>query len=127
MLKIDKKGFTLYELLGVIIVLALICLVAFPPILNTIKKNKDDIDEISKDLVFSASKLYVNNHMSMFKLDTQPYYACISVKTLIDEGLLIDGALDEQSNINSNSSVKVVKENSKYVYTIAKSGECINE
>ena len=38
-----KKGFTLAELLGVIVILGLIALLSFPPIVSQIKKSKKEI------------------------------------------------------------------------------------
>ncbi len=64
----NKKGFTLAELLGVIVILGLIALVAFPAILNTIRSNKDNISEATAQLIFSGADLYVHNHQDEFEL-----------------------------------------------------------
>ena len=40
-----KKGFTLVELIGVIIVLGLIALIALPPILNAIREKESELSE----------------------------------------------------------------------------------
>ena len=39
----NKKGFTLAELLGVIVLLGILATVAFPPLLNQLNKSKEKI------------------------------------------------------------------------------------
>ena len=58
----NKKGFTLAEVVGVIIILALIGLLAFPPILNMIKNSEQKIDEATKTLIYTASSQYTTKY-----------------------------------------------------------------
>ena len=53
-----KKGFTLVELLAVIIVLAVVALIATPMVLNTIEDSKKGAFEQSLKNIVKASKLY---------------------------------------------------------------------
>ena len=54
-----KNGFTLAELLGVIVILAAVALVAFPPIINQIKKSRGELDDALNKLIYSASNQYL--------------------------------------------------------------------
>ena len=121
----NKKGFTLAELLGVIVILGLICLVAFPPILDSINKSKNNISESTLNIIYSASDIYVSNHPSSFKLIENNKY-CIQIQDLIDEGNLSGDLKDPNTNqkINPEKHVKVEVKNNKYIYSMAKGDEC---
>ena len=120
-----NKGFTLAELLGVIVLLALICLVAFPPILRDIKKSKSNIDEATFKIIRSATDVYVNRHLSSFEKVEDNVY-CVQLQSLIDEGDLSMDLKDTNTNmkIDPLKYVKVVVKANKYNYSMAKQGEC---
>ena len=76
-----KKGFTLVELIGVVIILALISLLAFPPILNSIRKTKTELSDASKKILYNAASLYVSENLNDFpKYDGNTF--CVSIDTL---------------------------------------------
>ena len=54
-----NRGFTLLELLGVIIILALLTTLVFPSVLNAIKKSSDQTDKLSMDLISNATDIYI--------------------------------------------------------------------
>jgi len=114
-----KNGFTLMELLGVIVILGLICLVAFPPILDTVRKNKNNINEATYQIIYSAANIYINNHKSEFELVENNEY-CIKIQTLIDEDNLTSDLKDPDTNLefNTNKYVKVLVKDAKYTYSI---------
>ena len=115
----NKKGFTLAELLGVIVILGLIVLVAFPAILDTIKSNKDNISDATAKIIISGANLYVNNNLNTFEpIEDQKY--CIKIQTLIDDEKIPENIIDPDTNekLDSNRYVKVVFKNNKYNYTI---------
>ena len=53
-----KKGFTLVELLAVIVILAIIALIAIPGIVHIIKNTKDKAYDRSVENIAHAAKLY---------------------------------------------------------------------
>ena len=115
-----KKGFTLAELLGVITLLAIICLIAFPPILNSIKKSKQNVDNSSKELIYNACKRYIDSNDITF---TDNKY-CVKIQTLIDSGELMPGIIDSNTNneIDKEKYVKVTNEYNQYQYSIVSEG-----
>ncbi len=121
----NKKGFTLAELLGVIVILGLICLVAFPPILNSIKKSKNNISEATLNVIYNGANIYVNNHPSEFKLIENSKY-CVKIQDLIDEGNLVSGLKDSTTGteINPEKYIRVTVTNNKFNYSMAKNDEC---
>ena len=56
----NKKGFTLVELLGVIVILGIIALISIPPILNQMASSEQSIDEATLRVVYSAGSLYLD-------------------------------------------------------------------
>ena len=53
----NKKGFTLVELLGVIIILSLLIVLVFPKIVNSVKNSTKDTDDTIKK---THCKLYLD-------------------------------------------------------------------
>ena len=82
-----NRGFTLLELLGVIVILALLTTLVFPSILNTIKKSSNQTDELSMDLISNAADLYIENHANDFKKRNGSKFI-IDMKELIEDGNL---------------------------------------
>ena len=118
-----NKGFTLAELLGVIAILALICLVAFPPMLDAIKKSKKNINDTNSTIVLNAADLYVRNNINSITFNNNKY--CFQIQTLIDSGeLTID--IDETSDgkIKSTDYIRVDKDGNNLNYKITKNNEC---
>lgn len=58
----NKKGFTLVELIGVVVILGLIALVAFPALLNQINDSKKQVSDSQKEIIISAAKSYVSEN-----------------------------------------------------------------
>ena len=62
-----SKGFTLVEVLGVIMILSALVVIVFPGVINSVKNKSKDVDETTESLVLSAAKLYVSENSSLFK------------------------------------------------------------
>ena len=54
----NKKGFTLVELIAILSLLALIALVTIPTMTNTISKSKNKALQRQKDMIIDAAKKY---------------------------------------------------------------------
>ncbi len=112
-----KKGFTITEILGVIIILCIIGVIAFPPILNLVKKTEKDIDNSTKELVITAAGQYISRNENDFsKKVGNNYY--IYINDLINTQLISDSVFNETS-ITEDSCVKVTVNNDyKYEYEV---------
>lgn len=62
----SKKGFTLVELIGVVVILGLIALVAFPALLNQINDSKKQVSDSQKQLIIAAAKNYVDENKNEY-------------------------------------------------------------
>ena len=61
-----NKGFTLLELIGTVVILAIIMLIALPAILSMLSDGQSKVDDSLIGLVESAANQYVQEHLSDF-------------------------------------------------------------
>ena len=66
-MKTEKKGFTLIELMGVIVLLGILGLVVFPAILNQMKKVDTSLSEANRKIVYSAADDYIKDNRNNFQ------------------------------------------------------------
>ncbi|WP_440896004.1 competence type IV pilus major pilin ComGC [Amphibacillus sp. Q70] len=74
-----EKGFTLVELLAVIVILGIIVAIAIPAIGSIINKAEDDADEAEITMIIDAARLYEVQHEDSLPVD---------VDTLLEQGYL---------------------------------------
>lgn len=114
--RIFKSGFTLVELVGVVIILALIALIAFPAILNAIRGTQGQISDASKQIIYSATSSYLSDNANSYpKKDGNVY--CITLATLKQNNKLSIDIYDESGNeISQDKFVQVIITNNDYSY-----------
>lgn len=105
----NKKGFTLVELLAVIVILSIIALIAVPGVFNAIEASRQKANVVQEKIIINAAKSYVAELTTpLMKLDEEgnaiTHY--ITVTTLLDSEY-IDGD-DVESIANSNFGDKCV-------------------
>lgn len=88
----NKKGFTLVELLAVVVLLAVITTIAVPAVIGISNNIKKNMLETKLDLILEDAKLYGQDNMSTFSNSSKDYNSnpciTISVEDLLDEGYL---------------------------------------
>ena len=81
-----NKGFTIVELLSVIVLLSIIALIVVPKILEQKEKQDKKIKESQKELIYVSSNIYIKENNED---DIEPGKVfCITVQSLIDEGYI---------------------------------------
>ena len=120
-----KKGFTLTELIGVVIILALIALLAFPPILNAIRSTKGKISDASKEILYNAVGLYVSdNSNTLVRVEGNTY--CVTINDLIKGEYLPTKVYDSVTGeeIPTDNIIEIKVENNQYKYNM--NNECVS-
>ena len=59
---LNNKGFTLIEVLAVIVILSILMAIMVPSVGNIMKKNKEDNYQNLKDSIISAAKIYISDN-----------------------------------------------------------------
>ncbi len=116
----DKKGFTLVELLAVIVILGLIAVIAAPLVLGTINSSKDSLSKEQQNRVIEAAKIYATKQLSEDS-------ACVSISELQSGGYLETDVVDPKSGSNmANSKVQIVwcEDINQYGYKYDATGAC---
>jgi len=106
------KGFTLIELMGVFVVLALILLMTIPQIMSSIKNSADQEIEQFKNTLYVAAENYIAEYD--IKAPTT-----ISVETLVKSGFLKSSLIDPTTNekVGTKGAVRITKTDNKYSYS----------
>ena len=115
----NKKGFTLVEIIGVVVILGLIALLAFPKILNMIKQSENKLSDSAKTLIYMASSQYTAKYINDFpKVEGNVY--CITIEDLIKEDFLTTSIQNENlGDFGLQTKIKItINDNQKYDYII---------
>lgn len=116
----NKKGFTLAELLGVIVILAIIAIIAFPSVLGLLNSSQDETDEAMQNFAISAARNYVNDNMDAYPKaleDQTKTYNNLKVQTLINEGYISSTSINSDKNCEMlNDEIKITSDSVKYSY-----------
>ena len=92
----NKKGFTLVELLAVIVILALIAIIAFPNVTKLIKGAKKDTNTVQFSVIKETLKDYIAEHAATLNDGDQ---VCIS-------DLKADGLLENKKITNPETKAE---------------------
>ena len=119
-----QKGFTLMELLGVIVILAMLMILVFPSVINFIKKSSNKTDQLTLELIYSAADTYISRHKNEFQEKNGNKYI-VPLKELVDDGLLISpiklsNGNDDLTNIKSVQ----VSYNNGFNYELKNNDDC---
>lgn len=101
-----NKGFTLPEILAVIILLSVLSVISVSLITNRVNSAKGRISEAQEDLILTAAKLYVDENRLLYEKKENSKY-CIPLELIIQKGYLSSPIIDLQGNeIDTNTKVK---------------------
>lgn len=118
-----KKGFTLVELLGIIVILGLLILLALPQISNVVKSSSSKTDAVTLNMILDAAKLYVDDNIDKYEKSNGITY-CISLEELVNHNYLKSPIkLSDNSNIVTLKSVEVVYDNG-FNYELKDTNKC---
>ena len=126
-----KNGFTLIELIGTVVILAIIALVVLPATLSVLNQGQDEVDKSVIQVVESAGNSYVNANKNLYPKqlesldkgteDTRKSHGTVSTVELVNKGYLEKSVYDKNEDIQ-NACVKVTSDSKRYFIEFSK--EC---
>lgn len=82
-----KRGFTLIEIMAVITLIALITLVVVPSILKQVSNEKENVNQVTLQLIYEATSTYITPRYHTYKKVSGNVY-CIPLETLVNNKVL---------------------------------------
>lgn len=111
----NKKGFTLIELMAVIAILSIILVIAVPKVIDIISDSKQNLYNSTIKEIESTAAKYVSANPDVIT-DTLPF--TIELQTLCDEEYLTCPISSPIDNTNIEGHITVNTNSSgKYIYT----------
>lgn len=114
-----KNGFTLAELLGVIVILALISLITVPAVSGTLQKYKSKLCKTQVEQIVSAARTWGSDNI--LKLPSSGNSIEVTLKELSDYGYIdsdIENPVTKENFDLEETKVKITKNGKKYEYEI---------
>lgn len=93
-----KRGFTLVELLAVIVVLGLISLLTIPVVDRIIKDNREKADDVNVDTILNAAYDYVQQNPSKIPESNNDATTEFTLEDVIKAGLLKEDITNPKTN-----------------------------
>ena len=105
-----KKGFTLIEVIAVILLIGLLVVFAIPAVVNQVGKKSEEVDQVTEEIIYSATELYMN-HKNIIISESETYCE-ITLQELINEGYLDKSSATYASGneIPTNRIIKITKD-----------------
>ena len=114
----NKKAFTLIELLSVIIILGIISAIVTVTVNNELKESKQELYEIQLESIKDSARVWAADNV--FKLpDLDGEYVIITLGQLKQEGFsgsVVNPKTKEE--FNDDLQIKITKQQNNYVYEI---------
>ena len=114
MMKLNKKGFTLVELLAVIVVLAIVMLIALQAVMPRMEEARKSVLAIEANTAIKTAQTYFTNKSLKSNESGFPSVVgktnCVSIDDLIDEGY-------SELNKDSYSGKVLIKKETSTLYT----------
>lgn len=118
-----NKGFTLVELLGVIVILGIIGVLISPLVINLINESKEDVNNMQIKTIQRAAKNYANANIYSLNDCEEGQTTCVAKELTISD-LKAAGFLEQKDlkdaktgqTISDNEKVQIIKDGNKYKY-----------
>lgn len=114
----NKKGFTLVELLATLVIIAIITIIAVPKILDWFNNSTDTYKELDENLVIEAARIYVTDHPNNYLPNSNKVY-CITMPQMVNYGCLDENSvkiISDKSYDQTNMKVKVTYNGNYFEY-----------
>jgi len=114
-----KRGFTLVELIAVVIILAIISLIGFSYINNIVANKEKELSDTFNKIVFDATDIYISYNQKKYSMIDGNVY-CIKLKELTDMEILTEPLIDPITNeeVSLEKFVELEVNVDEYLYDI---------
>lgn len=114
-----SKGFTLIELMGVIIILALIAIIATPNVIDQIRKLNSEVSKTQMAVFEAAADNYLSLNESQYPVEDGRVY-CITLQEIVDAGILSDPIVDAATGetISNTAVLRAKVRNNSFSYDL---------
>lgn len=119
----NNKGFTLVELLAIIIILGIIVVIAAPSITNQVQKGEENNRTILNEKIENAAKIYAAKYYASELISRENI--TFTLKRLQEDGLI--NFKDDQCKDKMGESITISKNNEqkiKYNYSLLNDTNC---
>ena len=120
-----KRGFTLIEILAVIVIIALILVLVTPNILANLSKARGKVSDATEKVIEEATNIYLDENPDTYPENEGDIY-CVTVDTLMGAGKLVNPLTDARTGkeINGSTSVRVTITKGGREYELVTDGTC---
>ena len=112
----NKKGFTIVELLAVIVVLGLLITMVMPNIMDLFDEKKQVLYENTIEEIERITGMYLTENPDLYLEIESNGYTNVQLQTLCSAKLINCPLNDPRDNTEIKGYVKVSYENNKYIY-----------
>ena len=92
----NKKGFTLTEILGVLVIMGLLLLIIVPTTLNKDRTSENDVKQSQNKMIEESTSIYMDKDKEQYPNVRGNNY-CIPVEKMIENGTISDDLKDATS------------------------------
>lgn len=120
----DNKGFTLVELLAIVVILVVIMLIAAPSMTKQIQKSEEEKQSALNQKIENAAHIYAAKYYADKLVNSESF--SFTLQNLVDDGLIdLKGKCEDkhESSINISFSNNVVT----YSYADVKGTDCYKQ
>ena len=115
----NKRGFTLVELLSMLVVLAIVLTIAFPLVTSYVKKTKQKAYDTQINLILSSLRNHANSDSGMLPQNNGEYVV-VTLGQLKGLGVVENSIVNpvNSKEIEDYMEFKITKKNNRYIYEV---------
>lgn len=110
----NKKGFTLVEVLAVLILLSIIVIVVYPRIMEKVEEEENKINKAKLDLIYVAAKDYILENRNSYNELGVKY--CINLDDLNKTGKIAIDIEEFKEDYNYSGVQFIIGKDNNYSY-----------
>lgn len=121
-----KKGFTLPEVLGIIVIISILLLLIIPTIINGVKDKEGDVGTVLGNIIYEASDELLKTDEDKYPQIPGDVY-CISIGELIDHGKLVEPVkkITSEGNYSRTDQIKIsIGANGEKIHEMVEDNTC---